>query len=439
MPIYANPDSNIGERLDEFTVPFMRAFTTAVDETVTRGAGIFTGGLRDLVRRDLLNPPGVRGTGIVPREEANKRAAAVGLPAFDSDIPDDNLEFLIYDQLESQLRQRILASGADRRSGLQKGALWGAEFIASMFDPIAFGASVIPLAGPASKALSLGRTIERMSPFTRALGRGAFEGAAGNLLIEPANFYFASREGREYGLADTFMNLAVGGTLGTGIHMTAHGMAAFRAKRAQVDQRLTLDGTETPENMGISRRGLPEVDTRSTTVPERIEAAGMPYHARVLQAVDAELAQGIAPRAAGEMLDMNPAARDPYTPRPEQLELDGTAVRNTAQSLVTRSQNPASAMPEGARVARDADTFIKEREAIDADDPDAILKEAGEAEQVFRQKVKDIEARAEEGAAVPPELVAAADELDRVELELKANEDFGKAEEALIRCLGGPE
>lgn len=276
MPIFADPDSGIGDRLEDFNIPLGRLAGAASAEAKSAFWSLMYG--RDMTRRgfdfSMFNERGEvvssQPSRMVPKDEANRRAASVGLPQFENDVPEAGLEWLIADHQARAARSKLLASG-DNSGAVRWTVQRGAEFIASMLDPINVATSALPLSGPASRLLRLGSTIERMSPFMRGIGAGAFEGAAGNLLLEPAQYYYAAREEREYGLADTFMNMVVGGTLGAGIHAGGTGLAK-------------LFKGETP------------------TIPQQVEAAGPEVHARTLQAVDAELAQGITPKAAQELI-----------------------------------------------------------------------------------------------------------------------------------------
>lgn len=95
-------------------------------------------------------------------------------------------------------------------------AQFGAGLVASATDPLNVAASFIPVVGQArflAATAKYGRTVARA-------GKGAFEGAVGAAVVEPAVLLAASLEQDEdYTFADSFMNIAFGSVLGGGLHV----------------------------------------------------------------------------------------------------------------------------------------------------------------------------------------------------------------------------
>ena len=430
MPLYTEPDAQIDERLGEYNMPFL----TYIRRSFGAGMGDFSPlgnfereqaryGLRGIGRRDE--------SPMVSVSDANKRGERVGL-TFDKALPEDSLEFLINDREASNLRDQMLASNAKGPVRVSTG--FAARFVGSMLEPVGAAASFVPIAGPTGRLLRMGRLLNRMSPITRRIGRGAFEGAAGNLMLEPINYHFASVEDRRYGLTDSLYNMAVGGVFGIGVGLAGHGVArAF---------------------------GEPP------TVAERAQTLGPQTRVEIAKAVDAELVAGVTPRAAKELLDMSTsirrlspdeevsfAGRQAAGESPAALAVEADALyrsrtnvgvesehlRDVSSTLSGRVANPETALPEGSQVSKDADAFVAER-TFDPNDADSVMQDADafgsilskeqEAltpeQQTFRKALLESD---EEGAVVHAEL-------KKVNKEIGALGNFQKALSALTDCLG---
>ncbi len=115
-----------------------------------------------------------------------------------------------------QKRNAVINSG---RGGFWQGAgQFGVGLAASMLDPLAIGASFIPVVGQARYANMVakhGRTSAR-------LAKGGVEGAVGAVAVEPIVLGVATYEqNKDYTLANSLMNVVFGTAMGGGLHAVA--------------------------------------------------------------------------------------------------------------------------------------------------------------------------------------------------------------------------
>lgn len=115
-----------------------------------------------------------------------------------------------------QKRNAIINSG---RGGFFQGTgQFGVGLVASMLDPLAIGASFIPVVGQARYANMVakhGRTPARLM-------KGGVEGAVGAVAVEPIVLGVATYEqNKDYTLANSLMNVVFGTVMGGGLHAVA--------------------------------------------------------------------------------------------------------------------------------------------------------------------------------------------------------------------------
>jgi len=115
-----------------------------------------------------------------------------------------------------QKRNAVINSG---RGGFWQGTgQFGVGLVASMLDPLAIGASFIPVVGQARYANMVakhGRTPAR-------LAKGGVEGAVGAVAVEPIVLGVATYEqNKDYTLANSLMNVVFGTAMGGGLHAVA--------------------------------------------------------------------------------------------------------------------------------------------------------------------------------------------------------------------------
>lgn len=199
------------------------------------------------IRRRVVEMTG----GMVDATTARKRASDAGV---DIGVPDEGMPQADFETLLAlRKRQKRDAVQLGRRPKTWAG--WGAETAGALggfsADPINIAAAFLPIVGPARYAAWLERAGSGF--FARAgvrVAAGAIEGAAGAAAIEPFNLALNRVYEPEYGLTDSFINVAFGGILGGGLHVM--GGAAFDLATSRARKAATL----APEH--VSRAALGE-------------------------------------------------------------------------------------------------------------------------------------------------------------------------------------
>jgi len=169
--------------------------------------------------------PGTKGaqfkgpqTDVLSKKDADKKAkdAGVSLDIGEGGIPDGALSLMI-DRKREEIKRDALIQAAPE--GFWSGAAQiGTGLAVSLADPIGVASAFVPIVGQARYAkLVAGVSTATGRAGVRA-GVGVAEGAVGAALIEPIVLYAAEAEQADYGLYDSFLNLAFGAVLGGGLH-----------------------------------------------------------------------------------------------------------------------------------------------------------------------------------------------------------------------------
>lgn len=233
-----------------------------VDLTANMAASV--GDPRDAaaIRRAVVDMAG----GTIDAATARKRAADAGVEVT---VPDEGMPQADFEtMLALRKRQKRDAVMLSRRP--QTWAGWGAEtagmFAGSAADPINVASAFIPLVGEARYGVWLERAGSGF--FARAGVRaraGVIEGVGGAAVVEPFNLALNRTYEPDYGLSDSFLNVAFGGVLGGGLHVM--GGAGFdlvsRDRRA---------AGRAPEH--VSREALAEAVT-AVDNGRRVDVAGV--------------------------------------------------------------------------------------------------------------------------------------------------------------------
>lgn len=186
---------------------------------------------------------------------ARARLADAGLEnelkVSDAGITEAGLETLM-ERKRTELRRRDVFSRA--QGGLAEGAQrLGIVFATSLVDPIGAGVNFVPVVGEARYGALLARasTIGRIG--VRA-GVGAAEGIAGAALVEPLTYTMRSSEQADYSMADSLLNVALGGVVGAGLHVTVgttgEGIESILARRSLIPRAV---GLSAPDRLVESR------------------------------------------------------------------------------------------------------------------------------------------------------------------------------------------
>lgn len=153
----------------------------------------------------------------VDAETARKEAADASVQI---DVPVAGMSRYELNTIKYLKRREAAQNQASERSrGLVAGAAGLAGgLVGSVVDPINIASAFIPIVPEARYAMWLKQA---SSPLARAgvrVGAGAVEGAVGAALVEPLVYVGATDAQLQYGLTDSFINVAFGTVLGGGLH-----------------------------------------------------------------------------------------------------------------------------------------------------------------------------------------------------------------------------
>ena len=166
-------------------------------------------------------------------ETARQKVKDAGV---DYTIPDEGVQVDEFEtMLELRKRQRREEITVSRRpkTWLGAGAVLAGDFTAGLVDPINVAASYIPIVGQLRYARWLERAGSAGGRAAVRLGVGAAEGTVGAAAYEGLNLAFNRSLPENYGLADSFLNVAFGGVLGGGLHAVGgliHDVTPSRAR-----------------------------------------------------------------------------------------------------------------------------------------------------------------------------------------------------------------
>ncbi len=193
-------------------------------------------------------------TPLISAQQARDKVQAAGL---DLKIPEQGirqgaLDILIERQQAQLARQQVLI----RSNGQYLPTQIAAGLAASLLDPLNIASAFVPVLGEARYARLLAGAA---SPLGRAgvrAGVGALEGSVGAAILEPLPLLAAQADQTEYGLSDSFANIAFGAALGGGLHSI--GGAVSDALR----RRISAEVSARPEDVAVGAgpaQALPDV------------------------------------------------------------------------------------------------------------------------------------------------------------------------------------
>ena len=210
----------------------------------------------------------------INRHKLNKEYERLGL-YFEADEYKSVVDIMVTAKKEELERQSIMARGPSGswnplNSGFYVGAAkLGVGVGVSFLDPINIGASFIPVFGQANFVRVLARTGFKTA---RAV-RGAVEGAVGATVLEPLVYSSAQSIQADYDLQDSFMNIAFGTVLGSGLHVGAGALKDINTANKFHDQitnnRKNLESGTGGEGSGTG--GEPELNLYKQYYPENSE------------------------------------------------------------------------------------------------------------------------------------------------------------------------
>lgn len=200
--LHFNPTAGI-LRGAERSEGYASAYEQALRESPDYNPGPTLPGVQPFAPEKVLQP-----------EEATKKYGIPGALTFDSNIPESSA-LQLRDLKRAELeRQNVLRRA---KGGFVEGAAgFGVEFLMSAVDPINVASAFIPVVGQARYAM----WAERLGRPAARVVKGAMEGVVGAAAVEPIVLAAAMAEHADYTAADSMLNIAFGGLLGGGLHLT---------------------------------------------------------------------------------------------------------------------------------------------------------------------------------------------------------------------------
>lgn len=154
--------------------------------------------------------------------EANDRVKKAGLDKAlklpnQPDIAPAELEIMMS---RAQRRQQYEATQERGPQGFVQSSLSvGTSFLVGAVDPLNVASAFVPVMGELRYAKLLAGAGARVASRTAIrAGVGAAEGATGQALLEPLDWYAHTQEGRDFGMSDVLHNIMFGAVLGGTLH-----------------------------------------------------------------------------------------------------------------------------------------------------------------------------------------------------------------------------
>jgi hypothetical protein len=339
--------------------PFADAYTQA---DIPASAAAVRGATWDQALTDLPGPSIIRSIDLsmarrvgfardrLSRSEADYFMEERGLAGeFDLEDRDYNsLELgILASRKRAELRRREILSRADG-SGSSAAGRFAISLAANFLDPIAIGTSFVPVVGQAKYAAMLAKAGSAAGRAGVRAGVGAAEGVVGAALVEPIILGAKSQEQADYTFADSFMNMAIGGVFGGGLHVAGGFIGDRLRPRSAQPNRLA----------GL----LQEVEAAHSVLPVMSEADQALASRVVRTREELQAVHGDILRQANTLLD-NEAAGLRATPTPAdgpgwaRLETIATEQRAGVDAYALRvaaDYEPAAVRAEIDRLTNDA-------------------------------------------------------------------------------------
>lgn len=167
---------------------------------------------------------------LISKDILNEKYNVEGLN-FEEDEKQSVVDLLFERKKNERRRQDIIARGPQ---GFFPGT---AKFLTglgvSVLDPINIASAFVPVVGSARFASIAGK----FGINTARTTKGIVEGAVGATLVEPIVYIAATTEQADYGLQDSFLNVAFGSILGGGLHV---GSGKLKDIRSQIKFRKSV-------------------------------------------------------------------------------------------------------------------------------------------------------------------------------------------------------
>jgi hypothetical protein len=228
MPFYT--DDKIGPEnygLQDFKPTYGQSLSATVDDAVTGlpsviGYNVYANRQRNKQTSDRLSA--------YDAETMIKESGVHGINAKDGEYNHEALSAIIERQRKAQITSDVLSRTEYSWTGTPVRGL--AALATNIIDPVNVASAFIPVVGEARGSAMLAKSA--VGSFGRAVTRagiGAAEGAVGAAMVEPLIYAGRTELQDDYHMSDSLLNIAFGGALGGGLHVTAGHIAdTFRAR-----------------------------------------------------------------------------------------------------------------------------------------------------------------------------------------------------------------
>lgn len=189
-----------------FTETFAQAFEENPIASMYRGAQLATDYRSGGKKLDFL----------AASKALKARGMEGDIKVSEAGITEDALNTLMYRKGIEKRRQEVFGQA---EGGLAQGAgRLGIGLVTGLIDPLNVASAFIPVIGEARYTSMLAKAGSALGRAGVRAGVGAVEGAVGAAMIEPIIAGSRRYEQADYGMADSLLNVAFGGLLGSGLH-----------------------------------------------------------------------------------------------------------------------------------------------------------------------------------------------------------------------------
>jgi hypothetical protein len=289
-------------------------------------------GVEQLVRPGL-EPDDPRAR-VLSLDQANEEGKSLGL-RFSEPPTRAQFDYLAELKQEEQQRAEILAKSPGI---VATGIGFLADLAGSAIDPINIASAFVPIVGEGRYM----RMVSQMGKGPARLAKGAAEGAVGTAMVEPLVYLQAQQLQQEFTLHDAFMDVVIGGALGSGLHWSVGKLGDLTAgRRFGAAMMRQIEDTELSRAplypvTTIDRRGLKVPDGEA---PQVVESLTPQDRAKVLDAAVKSVENDQWPRI-DELLKVLPEAKsiamtDSRYPATTRLQSGFTAADFVRESPAT--------------------------------------------------------------------------------------------------------
>lgn len=483
MPLYTQTNSKIPITLADYPAPFGDALGALYEDSIQSGlskwftpqhaggrvsdsGNLPSGGLRGMSTRSRYRPRTweIEPDQIVAPEEANRLSAGYDLSKYTRPVSRERLDYDLAMAKTRRERQSIVSRGPNGIGAST--AYFAAQFVAQAVQPENIGAAFIPVAGWTARAAGMTEkafAVALKGSLKNRMAAAIYEGAAGNALIEPAQWAFMSSEHRDYSLSQSFDNVVFGAITGAalrgGIELSMTGARSVSKYMAEQQRAERLK-----QNVDLRRKELetqPNVYDIVSEIPEAI-------HKTTLDAQEASLRNGMRPGTASHILNVMPestkeraailelerlrdaevdeakwtALDDEIQQRKSELD-DGQRddhfaqkAQAGAQRISDEADRPESRLYGSEKDTPEVSSVSDELKTADMDSHEYWNERATANEEILANRLKTLdEAQAETMGLVKTENGYVTPDMRQVEDMAGALTEYRKAHEALLECM----